>query len=58
VGDIVLIHDDSTPPTKWQLGRILKLHVGTDQKVRVVTMKTQTGEIKRSIVKIFKLPIH
>ncbi|GFV05358.1 putative ATP-dependent DNA helicase HFM1 [Trichonephila clavipes] len=48
---MVLIKDDSLLVNKWSLGRITKLVPGTDGKVRVVEIKTNKGNIKRSIGK-------
>ncbi|GFY20109.1 hypothetical protein TNCV_2148021 [Trichonephila clavipes] len=52
---MVLIKDDNLPVNKWSLGRITKLVPGTDGKVRVVEIKTNKGNIKRSIGKYFKI---
>ncbi|GFU05674.1 hypothetical protein TNCV_873121 [Trichonephila clavipes] len=51
---MVLIKDDNLPVNKWSLGRITKLVPGTDGKVRVVEIKTNKGNIKRSIGKCVK----
>lgn len=53
---VVLIHQEDTPPFKWKLGRIIDTTPGSDDKVRVVTLKTSTGIIQRSIQKIAPLP--
>lgn len=53
---LVLLHDN-TPSTHWKLGRVVKLHPGPDKSIRVVTVKTSTGEFTRSITKIAPLPI-
>lgn len=52
IDDIVIIHDVNLPPGKWALGRVIDLHPGKDGYVRVVTLKTKTGLIKRPITKI------
>jgi uncharacterized protein DUF5641 len=52
VGDLVVVKDDNLPPTKWQMGRIIMVHPGDDGNVRVATVKTQTGEYKRPVVKL------
>ncbi|XP_021964112.2 uncharacterized protein LOC110859463 [Folsomia candida] len=57
LGSLVIIKDDNTPPLKWSLGRIIKLHPGEDQQIRTVTVKTASGELKRPIVKICLLPV-
>lgn len=56
-GQIVIIKDDNMPPLKWRYGKIIATHPGPDNLVRVVTLKTATGECKRSITKIAPLPI-
>jgi hypothetical protein len=40
VNDLALIKNELTPPLKWRLARVLRLHLGKDEKVRVVTLKT------------------
>lgn len=57
IGDMVVIKDENQPPCKWKLGRIELLHPGPDSIVRVVTVKTPTGLLKRPIVKICLLPV-
>jgi len=57
VGDLVLVEAPSQPSTAWRMGRIKAVHPGPDQTVRVVTVKTQEGEIKRPVVKLVKLPV-
>ncbi|GFY07917.1 integrase catalytic domain-containing protein [Trichonephila clavipes] len=54
---MVLIKDDNLPVNKWSLGRITKLVPGTDEKVRVVEIKTNKVNIKRSIGKVCVLPL-
>lgn len=56
IGDLVLVRDDDLPPTKWRLGRIVKTHPGRDSLVRVVSLKTVNGLVKRPITKISLLP--
>lgn len=57
VGDIVVIKQDNLAPNKWALGRVTEVHPGQDDLVRVVTLKTQDGTLKRPINKIVKLPV-
>lgn len=57
INDIVLIHDANLPPGKWSMGRVVELHPGRDGYVRVVTLKTKNGLIKRPIVKLSLLPV-
>ncbi|XP_049317015.1 uncharacterized protein LOC125779789 isoform X1 [Bactrocera dorsalis] len=56
LGDCVLIHDDCLPPTEWRLGRIEKLHYGSDGHIRVVDLRTQNGTLTRPLVKLCFLP--
>ncbi|XP_011858157.1 PREDICTED: uncharacterized protein LOC105555724, partial [Vollenhovia emeryi] len=49
IGDLVVLRDEQLPPLKWKLGRVLELHPGADDLVRVVTVKTVDGNLKRSI---------
>ncbi|KAJ8720880.1 hypothetical protein PYW08_006345 [Mythimna loreyi] len=58
VDDIVIIQDANLPPGKWALGRIIELHPGMDGNVRVVSIKTKNGVIKRPITKLCLLPVH
>lgn len=39
-------------PLQWALGRIVALHPGQDGIVRVVTVKTKSGEFKRPVKKL------
>lgn len=56
VDDIVVIHDNNAPPTKWKLGRVLDVHPGSDGYVRVVNIKTADGDMLRPVVKLSLLP--
>lgn len=56
VGTMVLIVNEQCSPLKWNLGRIIKLHPGSDGVCRVVTIRTATGEYKRPVVKLCLLP--
>ncbi|CAI6369999.1 unnamed protein product [Macrosiphum euphorbiae] len=57
VGDLVVINTPSRPPMAWQIGRIIEVHPGEDNIVRVATVKTQEGTLKRPVVKLVKLPV-
>jgi len=52
VGDLVTIRDERLPPLKWSMGRIVDVHPGADSLVRVATVKTMSGELKRPIAKL------
>jgi hypothetical protein len=55
-GQLCLLKSESTPPCRWPLARIVRLHPGEDGQVRVVDVRTATGELTRSAVKIVPLP--
>ncbi|XP_055855978.1 uncharacterized protein LOC129919155 [Episyrphus balteatus] len=56
IGGLVLVKDERLPPSQWLLARITETHPGADELVRVVTLKTKTGIMKRPIAKICYLP--
>jgi len=54
--DIVIIKEDHVPPTRWKLGRVIKVHQGIDGEIRVVTVRIGSGtEMKRPTVKLCRL---
>jgi hypothetical protein len=57
LGSMVLIKEDFLPCSKWLLGRIVEVFPGSDNKVRVVKVRTQNGEFKRAVTKIAVLPM-
>lgn len=54
---MIVIKDDNAPPLRWRLGRIVDLHPGNDGRVRVVSIRTASGILKRALPKICVLPI-
>ena len=56
VGELVLVRNENLPSCKWLLGRVLDTHPGQDNIVRVVTLKTCKGILKRSINKLCSFP--
>ncbi|XP_036146422.1 uncharacterized protein LOC118646820 [Monomorium pharaonis] len=57
VNDLVLLKEDNLPPLKWKLGRIIEVHTGPDALVRVATIRTTDGLVKRTTAKLCKLPL-
>lgn len=56
-GTMVLIANENTPPImSWLLGRIINTHPGSDNIIRVVTLRTSKGIIKRALSKICIIP--
>lgn len=57
VGSLVMVKEDSVPPMRWPLGRIVEVHPGKDGAVRVVSVKMKGGVTKRAVAKVALLPI-
>jgi hypothetical protein len=56
IGVLVLVKEDNLPPLVWKKAVISDLHPGKDGLIRVITLKTSTGTLKRPISKICLLP--
>ncbi|XP_045453257.1 uncharacterized protein LOC123662459 [Melitaea cinxia] len=56
-GTVVVVCDENLPPLQWKLARIHALHPGSDQVVRVVTLRTGNTLFKRPVIKICPLPL-
>lgn len=56
VGQLVIIHEDNTPPQQWLLARVTQTIAGSDGKVRVVELKSANGSYRRPIQKVAPLP--
>lgn len=56
LNDLVLIKNESFPPTLWQMGRVVELHPGNDSLIRNVTVQTATTRLRRPIQKLCLLP--
>lgn len=54
-GALVLLRELNTPPLLWRMGRIIDVHPGPDGITRVVSIRTTTGTVKRSVTKIVEL---
>ena len=53
VGDIVCLREEPTALTRWPLAKVIKVHLGQDGKVRVVTVIwTTKGPYVRPAVKL------
>lgn len=53
--DVVLIKEENLPPSQWLIGRIATIHPGQDGLVRVITVQTKRGLIKRPVSKVCTL---
>ena len=56
-GMLVLVKDENLARLYWHIGRIIKLHYGTDNICRVATIKTSHSTFQRPIVRLCPLPI-
>uniref|UniRef100_A0A2S2N7B6 Integrase catalytic domain-containing protein n=1 Tax=Schizaphis graminum TaxID=13262 RepID=A0A2S2N7B6_SCHGA len=57
VGDLVIVKEENLPPLHWKLGRVLTVHPGNDDVVRVVTIRMGNGHVyKRPVAKLALLP--
>ena len=57
IGTLVVLKEDNLPPMDWKLGRIVETHQGQDKIVRIVTVRTNAGIYKRSVTRLYPLPI-
>jgi len=55
-GEFVVIIDDQLPPSDWRMGRVVKVHYGPDNLVRVAEIRTQAGIVTRALSKLCVLP--
>ena len=56
LGQMVMLKDENAPPLQWKTGRITEVHPGIDGVVRVVTVRTPTGNFRRATTKVCTLP--
>ncbi|UYV60634.1 K02A2.6-like, partial [Cordylochernes scorpioides] len=56
-GSLVLVREEHVPPAKWIMGRVVEIHPGKDGLVRVVSIRTKAGLLKRPLVKLALLPV-
>lgn len=57
IGSMITLKTDNLPPLCWPLARIVELHPGKDGVVRVVSVQTKNGILKRNVKGICLLPI-
>lgn len=43
IGDMVIVKDKCTPPTRWKLGKVVYGHPGKNGAVRAVTVHLGSG---------------
>ena len=52
IGDLVLLHDVSSPRGKWPLARVVDVYPGRDGIVRIADVKTKNGTYRRPVHKV------
>ncbi|ERL87422.1 hypothetical protein D910_04816 [Dendroctonus ponderosae] len=58
IGSLVILMENNTPPLKWPLARVIELYPGTDNIVRVVSVRLPNGTIvRRTLSKVCVLPV-
>ena len=48
VGDLVIVQSKNTPKSHWPLARIVAVYLGDDGIIRIVKIRTPSGEFVRS----------
>ena len=51
-GDLVVVHENSPISTKWPLARVIEVHPGKDNLVRVATIRTANRTYTCPITKL------
>ncbi|UYV83511.1 hypothetical protein LAZ67_23001281 [Cordylochernes scorpioides] len=51
IGTLVLLKEDNLPLFNWRMGRINQVYPGEDGLVRVVSVKTADGDLRRAVAK-------
>ncbi|XP_073949108.1 uncharacterized protein [Choristoneura fumiferana] len=57
LGEMVLVRDDRLPPSRWLLGRVTRLHPGSDGVTRVADVLTTSGTLRRAFNRLCPLPV-
>jgi len=52
-----LISNDCTKRLSWPLGRVIEIFPGKDGVIRVVRLVTESGQLIRSIQKLYSLEV-
>ncbi|KAK2577738.1 hypothetical protein KPH14_000700, partial [Odynerus spinipes] len=56
IGTLVLLKEDNVSPLHWIIGRVVQVHPGADNVVRVATVRTSKGLFKRAVKNLSPLP--
>ena len=55
IGELVMLTDDNPIKKKWELARIVQVLPSDDNVVRVVELRTKTGNYVRPVAKLARL---
>ena len=62
LGELVLIKDEVIPCSRWRIGRVYKLHKGTDNRIRRAYLKVINDKnnvyINKPVTKLCPLEVH
>ncbi|GFQ86906.1 pro-Pol polyprotein [Trichonephila clavata] len=58
VGDVVLVGCDNKKRLVWQMGLVMEKFPGKNNSVRVVKVKTRTGELIRPVKRLYSLELN
>ncbi|KAJ8970134.1 hypothetical protein NQ317_000099 [Molorchus minor] len=56
-GVMVVLKDDNAPPLLWKLERVTDAHPGQDGVIKVVSVKTCNGVVRRAVNKVCMIPL-
>lgn len=56
INTLVLLSDDNHLPLQWRIGRVTEVQPGPDGVVRVATVRTNDGSLKRAVRQLCPLP--
>lgn len=56
INSMVLLKDSNTPSMCWPLGRVVDVHPGADNVIRVLSVRTSKGIIRRAVTTVCPLP--
>ncbi|GBL78773.1 hypothetical protein AVEN_65314-1 [Araneus ventricosus] len=57
IGDIVLISSDNMKRMDWPLGKVIEVFTSPDGNIRLVKLKTRSGEILRPTLRLYPLEV-
>ena len=54
LNDVIIVHDEKLPRSRWRLGVVIKLIEGKDKQIRGAVVRTANGsELTRPVNKLF-----